>query len=68
MKLTIRARTYIKLEKSQQILDLQKEALILKKKVDNLKGKNDPDIETALDDATSALDLFIHHLLDIYGD
>lgn len=52
---------------AQVLLDLEQEALKLKKKVNSLKGPNNSEIEEALDDATSSLDSFIHHMQDIYN-
>jgi hypothetical protein len=54
---------------SQEVLDLQKDALNLKKKVEKLKENNkDTEIDKALGDALSSLDIFDHHMQDIYGD
>jgi hypothetical protein len=53
---------------AQILLDLQKKALNLKEEVNKLKGPNNHEVEAALDDATSLLDQFMHHMIDIYGD
>lgn len=49
-------------------MDLMNQAVQLKAQTELLKGKNNPEIEKALDDATAAQDIFIHHMLDIYGE
>lgn len=51
-----------------EMTDLIKDTQELKARVESFKGHNNPEIEKALDDATSAFDVAIHHFLDIMGD
>jgi predicted nucleic acid-binding Zn-ribbon protein len=56
------------LKASPDLLEIQADVLKIKERLDKLKGPNPEEVEKALDDATSALDSVVHHLLDIYGE
>lgn len=48
-----------------EMTDLIRDIEELKSRVESYKGHNQPEIEKAMDDITSALDVAVHHCLDI---